>query len=386
MSRGDFAHSSSALCETLAEKQRRLIGLHRDIKDTKEEISALAAAKWSSGRLRENIKVTKTRIKYLRHVIKQQGEKRKESLEKLTSRAESNSKREARLPQFRDKADKMKDFVCNFEVDKSELAQREMGAQLELRRTRAEWILDCHDLIFPVLRLENDLIQTEGDESEMMIMESLADAIQTSYISGRWVSSDCGEGGEQLRLVTGEQLGQHSQHQGAATLCLAGQFTSLISAVLQTPLPVRLHWADLGVVETSETRLARKAARLNLNLARLCLECGVDTSNIKPAKCLHNLHRIIQTLRLYNTVRLDTTNSSRHQLDSLQAQLEDYEEDSGSEEETEQGGLPAEWESVTADQVPAGSLQTQSSIASAVSNTVSQLLWGPAMSPSIHKK
>ena len=147
-----------------------------------------------------------------------------------------------------------------------------------------------------------------------------------------------------------------------------------------------MHWADLGVVETSETRLARKAARLNLNLARLCLECGVDTTNIKPAKCLHNLHRIIQTLRLYNTVRLDTTSSSRHQLDSLQAQLEDYEEDSGSEEETEQGGLPAEWESVTADQVPAGSLQTQSSIASAVSNTVSQLLWGPTMSPSIHKK
>ena len=78
VARGDFAHSTSSLCETLSEKQRRLIALHRDIKETKEEISALATAKWSSGLLREDMKVTKTRIKYLKHVIKQQREKKVE--------------------------------------------------------------------------------------------------------------------------------------------------------------------------------------------------------------------------------------------------------------------------------------------------------------------
>ena len=150
--------------------------------------------------------------------------------------------------------------------------------------------------------------------------------------------------------------------------------------------PARLHWADLGVVETSETRLARKAARLNLAVVRLCLQCGVDTSNIKPAQCLHNLHRIIQALRMHNTVRLElnTANTSGEQLDILQAQL-DYEEESGSEEESEQGLLlAAEWESVSAEQVP--SLHSQSSLATAVSNTVSQLLWGPSLSPATNKK
>jgi len=371
--RGDFAHSSSALCETLAEKQRRLIALHRDIRDTKEEISALATAKWSSGLLREDIKVTRTRLKYLRHVIKQQKEKQLESLEKLSSRAESNRKREERLPQFREKAEKMRDFVRNFSVERTELSDRAHLSQLDLSKTRAEWILSCHDLIFPVLTLETDQIQTEADESELMIMESLADAIQTSYISGRWVRSDYREGGHsQLRLVTGEehsQHSQHSQHQGAATLCLAGQLTSLISGVLQAPLPVRLHWAELGVVETSESRLARKAARLNLNVARLCLECGVEPGDIKPAQCLHNLHRMVESLRLHNTARLETGTSSGEQLDILQAQLEDYEEESASEEESEQ------WESVTGDQVP--SVQSQSSLATAVTNTVSQILWGP---------
>ena len=171
--------------------------------------------------------------------------------------------------------------------------------------------------------------------------------------------------------------------QGAATLCLAGQFCSLIAGVLALPLPLRLHWADLGVVETSETRLARKAARLNINLARLCLECGVDTGNIKPGQCLHNLHRIIQTVRTQNTVRLNT-NISPGQLEVLQAQLEDCEEDSGSEEESELAGLPAEWESLSGEGVPSSA--GAASIASTVSNTVSQLLWGPSLSPLTHKK
>ena len=388
ITRGDFAHSSSALCETLCEKQRRLIALERDMKESKDQIAALAAAKWSSGLIRENVKVTRTRIKYLRHVIKHQREKRLASLDQLQRTRESNRKREERLPQFREKAEKMREFVSNFQVEASELAGKEMSAQLELRRTRAQWILDCHDLIFPLLSLQSDLIHTEADESTMIIMESLADAIQTSYISGRWVSSDYGEGGEQLRLVTGsEGGGQPSHHQGAATLCLAGQFTSLISGVLQAPTPLRLHWADLGVVETSETRLARKVVRLNINMARLCLECGVESGNIKPGQCLHNLHRIIQTLRTHNTVRLNT-NISGDQLEALQAQLEDYEEDSGSEEETELAGLPAEWESVSADQVPSSSAggEPGASIASTVSNTVSQLLWGPTLSPLINKK
>ena len=388
ITRGDFAHSSSALCETLCEKQRRLIALERDLKDTKEQIAALAAAKWSSGLIRENLKSTKTRIKYLRYVIKQQREKKLSTLEQLSRTRESNKKREERLPQFREKSEKMRDFVSNFQVEASELAGRELSSQLELRRTRAEWILSCHDLIFPLLTLQTDLIHTEEtDESTIVIMESLADAIQTSYISGRWVSSDYGEGGEQLRLVTGGQ-GQPSHHQGAATLCLAGQFCSLIAAVLAAPLPLRISWADLGVVETSETRLARKAARLNINLARLCLECGVETGNIKPGQCLHNLHRLVQTLRTAGTVRLNT-NISPDQLEALQARLEDYEEeDSGSEEESELAGLPAEWESVSGEGVPssAGGEVGGASIASTVSNTVSQLLWGPTLSPLIHKK
>ena len=100
---------------------------------------------------------------------------------------------------------------------------------------------------------------------------------------------------------------------------MVAQFSSLAAAVVQLPLPVRLSWADLGLVETSEARLARKASKLNLNMVRLCLECGVDPRTIRPGQCLHNLFTIIQTLRSYNTVKIPGSCSAPDQLlDTLQ--------------------------------------------------------------------
>lgn len=86
---------------------------------------------------------------------------------------------------------------------------------------------------------------------------------------------------------------------------------------------VRLSWAELGVIETSEARLARKAGRLNMNMIRLCLECGVDVRSIRPSQCLHNLFSIIQTLRSYNTVKIASGGGDTEALlDTLQAQLD----------------------------------------------------------------
>ena len=111
----------------------------------------------------------------------------------------------------------------------------------------------------------------------------------------------------------------HTQHTLAAAHTMVAQFSSLAAAVVQLPLPVRLSWADLGLVETSEARLARKASKLNLNMVRLCLECGVDPRTIRPGQCLHNLFTIIQTLRSYNTVKIPGSCAAPDQLlDTLQ--------------------------------------------------------------------
>ena len=207
--RGDFVHSSSALCERFSEKQLRFFSLQRDITNSKEEITLLAKRKWREGELRENVKVTKTKIKYLKHVIKQNLERKAQNTELLQRFKDSVRKRQERIPLFREKADKMENFVDNFVTNMQEVKEKEMSSQLELRRTQADWILQLHDSIFPVDHVETDTwrhADTAAEDTDRLMMEDLADAMRTSYISGRWVNSDHrgepGPGGDQYRIVS----------------------------------------------------------------------------------------------------------------------------------------------------------------------------------------
>lgn len=420
---GDFVHSTSALCERFCEKQLRFFSLEREITNSKEEISSVASRKWRAGQLREDIKTTRTKIKFMRKVIKQNADKKIQNTEALQRFKESNKKRADRIPLFEDKAVKMSNFVNKFVTDMQELKEKQMSSVLELRRTQADWILTLHDTIFPVDQVEVEAWPPGDlglDTSDRLMMECLADAMRTSYISGRWVNSDYREPGSEhteYRIMdTGETPSLASpggQHDTAAAHTLAAQFTSLAAGVVQLPLPVRLSWADLGVIETSETRLARKATRLNMNMIRLCLECGVDVRSIRPTQCLHNMFNIIQTLRSYNTVKITSKDTDTEALlDRLQSALDTEvglvtgsEDESEGEAEVEglelmgAGEKAGGWESVTCDQVPPDlpvsplvPPSSSSSIANSVYNIGSQFLgWGyspatPQQSPQTNKK
>ena len=400
---GDFVDSSSALCERFCEKQLRYFSLQRDITNCKQEISALATKKWNTGHVKENIKVTRTKIKYLKHVIQQNKDRKAQNSELLTRYRESVRKRRERLPLFKEKVDKMESFVEKFLVDMESKRQEEERVGSEIRRTQSDWILRLHDHVFPVEHLETvDSWPQEADTSDRMMMECLADAMRTSYISGRWVNSDYRDTGDQYRIVTpvselssiGPCSPDLTQHHTAAVHTLAAQFVSLVAGVLHLPLPVKLSWSDLGLVETKEERLARKVGKLNINLIRLCLECGVDIRVIRPNQCLHNLFNMITTLRRHNTVTVSHLNTD-DMLHTLQSQLDSddtAEADTDTDDDHEDGvggAVASGWESVSSEQVVSVDPGHQS-IASSVSNTVSQFLWGysntPQHSPLINKK
>ena len=55
-----------------------------------------------------------------------------------------------------------------------------------------------------------------------------------------------------------------TQQNIAASYSLAAQFLSLAAAALQFPITSKLCWSDLGVIETSEARLASKLSRVNI--------------------------------------------------------------------------------------------------------------------------
>ena len=176
------------------------------------------------------MKVTKTKIKYLKHVIKQNLERKAQNTELLQRFKDSVRKRQERIPLFREKADKMENFVDNFVTNMQEVKEKEMSSQLELRRTQADWILQLHDSIFPVDHVETDTwrhADTAAEDTDRLMMEDLADAMRTSYISGRWVNSDHrgepGPGGDQYRIVS--QVSNNSA--SATSSCNASSLTVL---------------------------------------------------------------------------------------------------------------------------------------------------------------
>ena len=125
------------MCERFCEKQLRFFSLEREITNSKVEISSVASRKWRAGQLREDIKTTRTKIKFLRKVIKQNQDKKMQNTEVLQRLKESNKKRADRIPLFEDKAVKMRNFVEQFVTDMQELKEKEWREKLEAERSRA---------------------------------------------------------------------------------------------------------------------------------------------------------------------------------------------------------------------------------------------------------
>ena len=371
----------------------------------------MANKKWRIGTIKENIKVTKTKIKYLKHVIKQHTERKTLNLEALNRRRESNKIRQERLPLFAEKSDKMRKFVEKFVADMQSMKEESICSISQLRQHQCQWILQLHDVIFPVDHVESrDTCQQDVDhDTDKMMIDVLADAMRTSYISGKWVSSDQHDDSDQYRIVSSvrHESPDMAHHNIAAAHTLAAQFTSLAASALQLPLPVKLVWSDLGVIETSEVKLAKKVFKLNLNMIRLCLECGLDICNVRPTQCLQNMFNLILTLKSGNTIRSPMSDDEYQLLDVLQAKLDTEIQNCGDDVDSDDntddvwspgvgGGEEAGWESVNTDQVVTmhqlSSGPVHTSIASSVSNTVSQFLgWAqyntsPHQSPQTNKK
>jgi len=123
---GDFVHSSTKLYERFSEKNLRLFALQRDINESKSAIELKNSRHWALLQLKEDIKVSRTKIKYLKHVIKQNADRKAQGLSMLAQRTDSNIKRQQRLPQFEDKAVRMKQFVEKF-IDDMDVIKKSVG-------------------------------------------------------------------------------------------------------------------------------------------------------------------------------------------------------------------------------------------------------------------
>ena len=66
---GDFVHSGTRLFERFSEKNLRLFSLQRENASSKADIVESVKDTWTKKKLKEDIKVARTNVKYYKHII-----------------------------------------------------------------------------------------------------------------------------------------------------------------------------------------------------------------------------------------------------------------------------------------------------------------------------
>lgn len=447
---GDFVHShTTPAYERYSDMRLRLCALRRNIAEAKAAIAKKTADAVRSGQLRDQLRQVRTKIKFLRHLVRTRRERNGQSAARLNKLDISNKKREERLPEYVNKVEKIRScvekFTSNMSVNRDQLVE----TRRELRHLRSDFVSSLSE-IFPV----EEVFPTNPDQSDAML-DCLAEAMKTSYIHGRWVTVD--KSGEMQYRIVAPLLSSSGDYtpvyaliatskEGAAGvepkpafniaagLTLTTQLLTLIAFITSVPLPARLSYADFGVFDTSEYRFARKVAKLNLNIVTLCLASGVEPARIRPCQTLHNVSLLVKHILdhrdvsmtytgVYDKEPMDEIGDSYHydyafvssvdltasqveeweaailreaeQLRQQQDQLQQQETDSEDETDSQQ---EQEWESVLDMEFPeaAEGLSSSptdrnmerppSSSLSFVSSTVSSLLWGISYSPKSPRK
>jgi len=307
---GDFVHSSTRLFERFSEKALRLFALRREVGESKEQVEEAAGEGWRRRRLKEDTKAARTNVKYYKHLIAKALDRRTANLQMLNKVRASNQRREARLPKFEDKAERMAACADTFVQDLSTARARLAAARRRLREVQRGFVLGLQD-IFPL----SQVLPAAPTSTPDLMLDCLADAMRTSYLHGRWVTGD--QSGEaQYRIVapllssSGDYTPVYSwvaankpsggagtsdlalalpAHTIAAGLALTCQLSSLAAGVLGQLLPARIHYQDLGVLETSEYRFARKVAKLNTNVVVLVLALGLPPGQVSRRALVHLL-------------------------------------------------------------------------------------------------
>jgi len=306
---GDFFHSKTSNYERFTDKSMRLFATQQEIAKFKEQIKTKITETVTRRRLKEELRQMKTKIKHMRHLLKTRRERQEQarlSLDKLTS---SNRKRVDRLPEYVNKVEKIRVCVETFRHDMRSIRALHTDKRTELGNTRLSLIRSLED-IFPI----EEVFPVTPEQSDVML-DCLAEAMRTSYIHGRWVSVE--QSGEmQYRIVapllagsgdytpvyaliaTNKEGAAGGELQAAfnisAGLTLITQLIKLIAHITSVPVPIKLSYAEFGVIETSEYRFARKVAKLNLATVSLCLSLGVDPKSIKPRQTVHNVINLVK--------------------------------------------------------------------------------------------
>lgn len=197
---GRFAHSDLRKPDDLGDKEIKMKLLQRQIEQLKDTASRSTERAVRVAELTEKIRSCKQSLKYLRPLVQDKREKVSKVSRMASSLSAQNERRVARLPMFVHKVDQISKCSAQHvgDLDREEVKLSGKESELAgLRRKRAD---ELSRLVFTVEEVspEESPIEDEKEGGDIcedsLIAHSLADAMQTSYIEGRWVMSASGGG------------------------------------------------------------------------------------------------------------------------------------------------------------------------------------------------
>jgi hypothetical protein len=137
------------------------------------------------------------------------------------------------------------------------------------------------------------------------------------------------------------------------------QFLNQIAACLDIIFPKRLFSSDFNLAAPSEFLFAKKLARMNINVAHLCLAQGLDFGLIRPTEALFNLSQFLDHIKngqfghkdqpYKSELIFDMSVTICSELGKIQPTIEDVENESDQNEEEDLLQDWDTWESVPSD-------------------------------------
>ena len=197
ITKGEFMHSNPCLHGDLAEK--RLSMVH--VLDKKSVLATKVQSKIQSSRkikaLSEEIKLTKQRIKYLTYVNKAKQDSIKKIKDETSKLVLENNKRTLRLPQFGSKVGKIDQVAKKHLIGLEEQRLKVNQKWKSLLNHRKAHLSELNEFIFPI-----EFVEVESSTSKISdvsdegyaIMAEMEDAMSTSYIHGRWITTSMTDG------------------------------------------------------------------------------------------------------------------------------------------------------------------------------------------------
>ncbi|TRY73810.1 hypothetical protein TCAL_02574 [Tigriopus californicus] len=322
---GQFEHSRDRQPESMADKQVRDAGLTRSITDMRTRVLQSMNVRVRRQLMLEKIRWHKTNIRSLEKAV---ADKRDQwtVTSGLAQKIElGNGRRRSRFDLFERKVEQIRRCSLGY---RNELKQRERQvADLAstLAAHRQKYIRDLSAHIFPISEIFPSQVVThcysddEDDNQECLIMESLNEAMSTSFINGRWVDNTPHSNEMHYRIVESclsssgdyveyfgwkdkpeaEVMARHDEGQMNPTLVISSalmlttQLTHLIATTLDLILPKKMRSSDFGLLMKSEYRFTKRLLQLNFNIAYLCVTQGINPEYLKPKQTLHNLKLLI---------------------------------------------------------------------------------------------